>query len=155
MITNKNCNYLEEYFKKNIPLTKAININVLAYDGYSIILSAPLQGNENDKGIGFAGSIFSTAILTAWGLVTLKLRDLKIEARVVASKASINYQKPVTTNFQTRCSVTDSEWDKFFKNLEKRKNSTLKVTVAVMEKGGETECAQLMAEIFAWYKKTI
>ena len=61
------CKYLQEYLNSNIPLTNAVSFKVAYFDGQTMKYDVPLANNHNDKGTGFAGSIFASGILTAWG----------------------------------------------------------------------------------------
>ena len=56
-----------------IPLTQAMQLEVSAWDGKTLVLSVPLAANINDKGTAFAGSITALGSITGWAALTLSL----------------------------------------------------------------------------------
>lgn len=87
----------EQYLHRHIPLSRAMDIRVLHYDGLSLQLAAPLALNHNDKGSAFAGSIGSLASLAGWGLMMLWSQELG-ECQAAIAKAEIQYRRPLLTD---------------------------------------------------------
>lgn len=56
---------------------------------------APLEGNTNDKGTMFAGSIFSACILCGYRAAERAFADAGIQGETVAARADIKYRRPV------------------------------------------------------------
>ncbi len=54
---------LDRYLAEHIPLSQAIGIRVHHFGVDGLTLQAPLAGNTNDKGTGFAGAL---ATLVRW-----------------------------------------------------------------------------------------
>jgi thioesterase domain-containing protein len=52
-----------------IPLSEALGVRLESFDGHALLVSAPLQPNHNHQGTGFGGSVYSVAVVSAWGLV--------------------------------------------------------------------------------------
>ena len=48
-----------------IPLSRALGIQLHSWDGRSLLLSAPLEPNRNHQGTGFGGSIYCAAVTAA------------------------------------------------------------------------------------------
>ncbi len=69
----------------------------------AIEVSAPLPPNVNIHGTGFAGSIYSVAVLTGWALCTHILEQTGVAAELVVAKAEIRYRAPVSGDL--RCST--------------------------------------------------
>jgi thioesterase domain-containing protein len=86
----------------SIPLTAAMQIDQLRFDGERLELAAPLAPNINDKGTGFGGSIAALATLAGWCLTTLYLRRQGLDCDVVIAQSSMSYQAPVTAGFSAR-----------------------------------------------------
>ena len=59
---------LQAFLTARIAPARALGVTVAATE--PVTISAPLEGNLNDKGTGFAGSLFSVAALAGWALVT-------------------------------------------------------------------------------------
>jgi thioesterase domain-containing protein len=62
---------LQKILYSEIPLTKAIGIEVCEFTGLSLTLKAPLEKNINHKCTAFGGSLYSVAVLSGWGLIYL------------------------------------------------------------------------------------
>jgi hypothetical protein len=61
---------LEQKIRTAIPLSAAMQFSIKVLNQDEIQVSAPLEPNINVHGTGFAGSIYSAAILTGWALCT-------------------------------------------------------------------------------------
>jgi thioesterase domain-containing protein len=100
---------LQDYIDQHIPITGAMGFTVVQDNTDGLRLRAPLSANINDKGTGFAGSIFSVAVLSAWSFATslLARHDISADVAVVSSQA--NYLRPVTAEFEAHCPAPGAE----------------------------------------------
>lgn len=94
---------LQATIRDSIPLSQAMQFSIDTLDLDEIRVSAPLEPNINIHGTGFAGSIYSIAVLTGWALCTHILQALEIDAELVVGKAGIRYLAPVTGNLECHC----------------------------------------------------
>lgn len=92
-----------------IPLTSAMQIERLVYDGRHLELHAPLAPNVNDKGTGFGGSIAALATLAGWCLTTLYLREQGLDCDVVIADSHLSYTAPVKAALCARVVLPDAE----------------------------------------------
>ena len=74
---------LERTLHDEIPLTRAMDVRVAAYDGNLLRLTAPLSPNVNDKGTAFGGSLYSLAVLCGWSLLHLKVKEAGLSYNIV------------------------------------------------------------------------
>ncbi|WP_328186792.1 thioesterase domain-containing protein [Marinobacter sp. OP 3.4] len=104
-----------------IPLTRAMGAELLHYDGRQLQVRAPLAPNSNHQGTGFGGSIYSVAVLAAWGLIELAVKDAGIDGTVVIQSGSMDYGQPVDADFFALCQLPEpTEWDRFLTMLRRR-----------------------------------
>ena len=54
---------LTRFIRDEIPLARAMDLELLAHDGDRLALRAPLAPNVNDKGCAFGGSLVSLMTL--------------------------------------------------------------------------------------------
>ena len=66
---------MKAFLYQHIPLAVAMQVNIDAYDGQHLVISAPLAVNNNDKGTAFAGSISSLATVSGWIALMLWTKD--------------------------------------------------------------------------------
>ena len=55
----------QKRINQNIPLTKAMGLKLLEWDGTALLLSAPLAPNSNHQGTGFGGSLYGVGVTAA------------------------------------------------------------------------------------------
>ena len=94
---------LRDTLHSEIPLTRAIGIDVDNYSGDCLTLRAPLQPNTNHKDTAFGGSLYSVAVLSGWGLIHLKLKELDRPAHIVIQHSKVDYIRPVTDDITSVC----------------------------------------------------
>jgi thioesterase domain-containing protein len=87
--------FLEHELLSQIPLTRAMQLRVVDYDGSTLRLVAPLAPNVNDKGCAFGGSLASLLTLACWGLARLALRAHSMEPDIYVQDSQIEYLAPV------------------------------------------------------------
>jgi thioesterase domain-containing protein len=97
------CEELELTWHRDIPLAAAMNIRVAGYDGHTLTVRAPLPPNRNLHGTAFAGSLFSTCVLTGWGAIWLALRQRELTGAIVVADSKIHYRKAVAGDLVCRC----------------------------------------------------
>ena len=125
--------YLEGTFHKKIPITREMGIRVLRYDGSSLVLSAPLAPNVNDKCTAFGGSLYTLLVLAGWGLVHLRLREEGIPGDAMIHESSVTYSQPVTDAWQVSCSLPEAaEYERFINRLRTRGRARLALESRIM-----------------------
>lgn len=127
------CTELQKTWYEHIPVSKAMSIRIFQYTGRSIELRAPLARNINVHGTMFAGSLYTLATLTGWGLLQLQLRERDLEGSIVLAEGNINYRKPVIEEPRAVAYLNEIKGD--FSPLSEGKNARLTVTVTVRDGG--------------------
>ena len=115
-----------------IPLTQALGIRLESFDGHGLLVSAPLQPNHNHQGTGFGGSVYSVAVVSAWGLVELVLADLGLQGNVVIQVGEIEHLEPVNSDFYALCRLPGGEVpDRFRKSLARHGKARISLIAEV------------------------
>jgi thioesterase domain-containing protein len=68
-------NELTKKIHKGIPLTQAMAFDITQLTETSITVKTGGEENINVHGTAFAGSLYTTCVLAAWGLVNSRLPD--------------------------------------------------------------------------------
>lgn len=89
------CAELQEEWNTKIPICNKMGVNIRQYSGWRFETSAPLNANINVHETMFAGSIYSQATLTGWGLIWLMLKEQGLAGNIVLAKGAINYKRPI------------------------------------------------------------
>lgn len=134
---------LEKYLHEHIPLSRSMGVKVVEVDGNGVKLSAPLAPNINHRETVFGGSASAVAILAAWTLLHVRLKQEGISSRVVIQRNTINYEQPIVSTFVASSAIQDSTtWEKFLDALKRKNRARISVTVTLLcngEKVGELE----------------
>ena len=65
-----------------------------------VAISVPLDGNRNDKGTLFGGSMYSAMVLAGWRLANLKAHQLGKSGDVYVKRSTIDFLRPIRSEMQ-------------------------------------------------------
>lgn len=125
------CVDLQNIWHQQIPITQLMGIRVFQYTGSTFETRAALNPNMNLHGTMFAGSIYSLATLTGWGLVHLMMREKSVSGAIVLADADIHYHKPVTELPRSIAHFENIKGD--FAPLAKSEKARITVQVEVLD----------------------
>lgn len=90
------CGQLQQAWYQHIPLSEKMGVRIQQYTGQKFITTMPETGNQNPHHTLFAGSLFSLATLTGWGLIWLMLRERHLGGTIILADAHIRYSAPIS-----------------------------------------------------------
>ncbi|UAA38658.1 YiiD C-terminal domain-containing protein [Paraneptunicella aestuarii] len=125
------CEELQKTWYETIPITEHMGIKLHQYSGRTLEVRASLNKNINLHGTMFAGSIFSLATLTGWGMIFLQLKQKKLSGEIVLGDGNIHYHKPVTSQPRAVCNIETMSGD--YEYLRRGKKCRLNVTVNIQD----------------------
>ncbi len=132
---------LADFVEQHLPLARAMHIDIAAYDGNTLVLSAPLAYNNNDKLTAFGGSLYCLAVMSCWGCVYLRCLNEQIALPapdIVVTGASIKYTAPVTAStIEARCDSSEVDWEAFAARYAERGVARVTLGAEVID-GGKT-----------------
>lgn len=113
--------HLEAYLHLHIPLTRAMQVQVVSVDPSGVRLRAPIEPNINHRNTVFGGSAATLAILSGWTLIHTRLRATGFAGRIVIQRSSVDYHQPIHADFECFCPAPAAErWDRFITALRRR-----------------------------------
>lgn len=89
------CAELQQRWEQQIPISDKMGIKINQYTGYRFECAAQLNPNLNPHNTMFAGSAFTLATLTGWGMTWLLMKERGLEADIVLADSQIRYRHPV------------------------------------------------------------
>lgn len=141
---------LDTRIRTQIPLARALDSSISAWNGDTLVMDAPLEPNGNDKGCAFGGSLASVMTLAGWALVTLALEQRGLDCDVFIGRSEVAYLAPVWQDFQAHAELDEgADWDTFFRTLDAHSKARMTVCCHVHERGSDTRCATLTAKFVA------
>ncbi|WP_333608344.1 bifunctional GNAT family N-acetyltransferase/hotdog fold thioesterase [Arsukibacterium sp.] len=105
------CQQLADTWQQTIPLSQFMQLRITECNGYQLSCTAPIAPNINLHHTMFAGSIYTLATLTGWGLLYLQLQAQGLSGAQVLADARIRYRKPVSSAPLAICRLSDVRGD--------------------------------------------
>ncbi|MEO8810168.1 MAG: YiiD C-terminal domain-containing protein [Rhodanobacter sp.] len=126
------------FVRDEIPLARAMDLQLEAYDVDTLSLRAPLPPNINDKGCAFGGSLVSLMTLSGWALVELALRRQGLACDVFVAESDVRYLAPLWQDFRAEARLVDVDgWPVFFDTLAARGRARIGVACVVPGEHGQ------------------
>lgn len=127
------------FLHDQIPLTRAMGVEVRSWDGRELCLTAPLEPNHNHLGTAFGGSLSALVTLAGYSLLWLLLGDR--EAHIVIRDSSIRYRHPVRGELRALCRHPgDEAWQAFHAQFTSSGKARLTLHVVIVE--DDRECVE-------------
>jgi thioesterase domain-containing protein len=139
---------IEAYLHRRIPITAAMGIRVRTAQPARVVLAAPLAPNVNvDPDLGglstgagdvmvFGGSAAAVAILAAWTLLFVRERAAGGGARLLIQRSSVQYERPITGDFEGCCELADEAAHvRFRRTLDRHGRARITLTSALTQDG--------------------
>ena len=134
---------LQKYLHEHIPLSRAMEVEVVEATDSGVTLAAPLAPNINHRETVFGGSASAVAILSAWALMYLRLEKEQLNVRIVIQKNTMTYERPITGRFTASAAIADAAaWRRFADALKRKSRGRFTVRSILhrdAEKVGEFE----------------
>ena len=113
---------LQEFLPAQIPLTGAMELKVESCGRHGVHLSAPIAPNINHRQTLFGGSAAAIAIMSAWSLVHLRLRNTSDPPpRIVIQRNSMSWNTPIPGEVHAKCESPDEDtWERLLKTLHRK-----------------------------------
>ena len=131
MLHPKWCKLLQDTWHDAIPISEQMGIKLHQYSGRTLETRASLNKNINLHGTMFAGSIFSLATLTGWGMIFLQLKEKGLDGEIVLGDGNIHYHKPITMQPRALCHIESLSGK--FTPLAKNKKCNIKLNVDILD----------------------
>jgi len=128
-----------------IPLSATMQFSIEHLQAGEIRVTAPLSPNINIHGTGFAGSLYSIAVLTGWALCTQLIDEAGIDADLVVARAEISYRAPVNGDIECRCNADVAQREAFLQAIHERGKGKLLLDISI----GDLPQASLQASFVA------
>ncbi|RQO37467.1 thioesterase [Herminiimonas sp. KBW02] len=139
---------LRQYLYDHIPLSQAMQVEVLSAQPDGVLLTAPLPPNINHQETIFGGSASAVAILAAWSLLHVRLQHEGISSRLLIQSNTMQYELPIAGSFTARsCLAPDADWPRFVRTLARKGRARIAVS-SVLEFQGQ-QAGKLHGEFVA------
>ncbi|NQV31204.1 MAG: YiiD C-terminal domain-containing protein [Phycisphaeraceae bacterium] len=123
---------IQAYLQEQIPLSRAMGIEITKAAHTQVILSLPLEPNINHRDTAFGGSISAAGTLACWTLVHLRLSELDMHTRLVIHKHKMVYRRPIAERFEATCTFNDdTAWQQVLDMLERWGKAKLQLKASI------------------------
>jgi thioesterase domain-containing protein len=129
---------VEAYLYSNIPLSAAMGVRVKVATPERVLLFAPLGPNINHHQTVFGGSGVVLATLSAWTLLHLRLTQERVDAQLVIQRSAMEYERPISGDFEAECGFTDdTAWQRFRAMLDRRGRARMTLNAQLLYASNE------------------
>lgn len=123
---------IQAYLLEQIPLSRAMGIEITEATRTQVVLSLPLEPNINHRDTAFGGSICAAGTLACWTLVHLRLSELDMSTRLVIHKNKMVYRRPIHGSFEATCTFADdADWQQVLDMLERWGKAKLQLKASI------------------------
>jgi thioesterase domain-containing protein len=123
---------LSAYLRAHIPLTRALELEVIEVSDAVVRLRAPLAPNVNHRQTAFGGSVACLAILSAWGWLHARLAGTAADSRLVIQHQAMEYLAPIAGPFTASCTAPPPEaWRRFSRAFASRRRGRIELAAEV------------------------
>lgn len=129
--------------RSQVPLIAHMGVDLVSWDGASVIVEAPLAPNLNTHGTAFGGSLYNVAAMTGWSAVHLTLMDAGHRPSVWVAKGEIDYKAPVRGTLRGVATVTDDSRQQLLEAYQTKGRA--KITIDVLIREGDQDAVILKA----------
>jgi thioesterase domain-containing protein len=124
------------YLHEHIPITRAMQLEVMPPEPDRLRLTARLKPNLNHQETAFGGSIASLGILAGWTLIHLRLHSSERRYKIVIHKSEIEFQRPIEADFEGTCLFPEEPvWETFLASLQRKGRARIELNPQVMVNG--------------------
>lgn len=129
---------LRDFLYREIPLSKAMGIEVLRSDSNQTEISAPLSLNRNHLDTAFGGSLNSLLILSCYAWLFHKLESEGQIVHVLIQAGHTDYLLPVNEDLKSICYGADKEsYEKFLTTFNRKNIGRIKLTAEIITREGK------------------
>jgi thioesterase domain-containing protein len=123
---------LEAFLHEQIPLTRAMGVQVIESNARRLVLEAPLDKNVNHLGTAFGGSLHALPTLACYAAVWTMLRAAGIDGHVVVKRSEASYRRPVTGRLRAICEQPSAAIaQEFLQDFKRHGKARLELTAIV------------------------
>jgi thioesterase domain-containing protein len=123
---------LEAFLHEQIPLTRAMGVQVIESNARRLVLEAPLDKNVNHLGTAFGGSLHALPTLACYAAVWTLLRTAGIDGHVVVKRSEASYRRPVTGRLRAVCEHPSAAIvQEFLQDFKRRGKARIELTATV------------------------
>lgn len=135
--------HVRHKLRSQVPLIAHMGVDLMSWDGATVIVEAPLAPNLNTHGTAFGGSLYNVAAMTGWSAVHLTLMDAGYAPSVWVVKGEIEYRTPVRGILRGIATVSDESRQQLLHAYETKGRAKLTIDVVIRE--GDQDAVVLKA----------
>lgn len=129
--------------KEQVPLITHMGIDVISWDGSTVVVEAPLEPNLNTHGTAFGGSLYCVGAMTGWSALHLTLMDAGHLPSVWLAKGEVAYLKPVRGVLRAQTTITPEQRQQILEGYEGQ--GRVKTSIEVVIHEGDAEAVRMSA----------
>ena len=129
---------LGETLGREMPLSRAMQIETVSWDGQRLAMKMPLEPNRNHQYSAFAGSLNALCTVVGWGTVFMLLSAKGQAGNIVIRRGTIRYLRPVrsATIVATGLTIDPEQLAYFYELFDSKGKSKLDIGAEIADDQG-------------------
>jgi len=123
-----NLSEVTTHLQNDIPIIRAMGIELVAWDGLRVAVAAPLAPNQNHADTAFGGSIATVGIVAGYALLYLIFLERQISTRILIQKSATDYLRPIDEDMTATATVTDAAMlEEFLETMKRKRRARMEI----------------------------
>lgn len=125
---------INEYISQHLPGIDACKIKVQKKCSNTLVVSAPLNLNHNDKNIAFGGNLYNIALMACWSTMFIECKKKIKKPNILTRDGQIRYRHQCNQEIiQAICKIpNERQWEGFFAHYEKTGKTSLSLSSKII-----------------------
>lgn len=135
--------FVRHKLRSQVPLIAHMGVDLVSWDGRTVVVAAPLEPNLNTHGTAFGGSLYNVAAMTGWSAVHLSLMDAGHQPSVWVVKGEIDYRIPVRGELRGTATLSEEARQRLLDTYASKGRAKVEIDVVIHE--GDQDAVLLKA----------
>jgi thioesterase domain-containing protein len=129
---------LRDLLCDQIPMARALGIEVRYADQSKVEIFAPLEPSRNHLATAFGGSLGALLILSCYGWLFLRLQQLGHQCHVLIKEGKTQYHLPVSEDIRSICHApNESDFQHFLNSFTRKGRGRIVLSAHVQTTQGQ------------------
>jgi len=123
------------HLQDEIPIIRAMGIQLVGWDGTTVTVAAPLTPNQNHADTAFGGSIATIGIVAGYSLLHLIFLERQLSTRILIQKSSTEYLRPIDEDMTATSSVPNPALlEEFLETMKRKRRARMEIESNILSR---------------------
>jgi thioesterase domain-containing protein len=121
------------HLQDEIPIIRAMGIQLVGWDGTTVTVAAPLTPNQNHADTAFGGSIATIGIVAGYSLLHLIFLERQMSTRILIQKSATEYLRPIDEDMTATAGVANPAMlEEFLDTMKRKRRARMEIESSIL-----------------------